>query len=205
MTSLKLVPMSFAAVALFVAQPALAGDNDGEYYNDGVDVESYDDRSPDRYGERITRRDKYEDDYQNGYRDGHNRGYKDDYAERDHQYRDDHYGRDKGHYGSYKDDVAPPREPPRSILPRYRHHKYRRYADGHCIPRRMIRRGLRRQGWRRIRVLAIRGPVIRVKARNRYRRRPYVLALDRCTGEVMAARPLPRGHFRGRRFSRRFH
>ena len=201
MTSQKLASMTIATCALLFAQPAIAGDkygdyqNDGEYYADGTDVQSYDRKSNDRYGERITRHDNYNGAYDEGYEDSQvtdKGGYKDDYVDR----RPDH------RYGSYKDDPGHQYEPPRATVPRYRPRKFRRHAHPGCIPRRLIRRSLRHNGWRRIRFLGVRGPVIRVKARNRRRGGRYVLALDRCTGEVIAARPMPRFHKRWRRFSR---
>ena len=200
MTSQRLATLTFAVCALLVGQPAIAGDSNNEYYNEGSDADVYDERSNDRYGERITRKDSYKDEYldQDPYEHREKRDRKD--SKRYGSYKDHESYKD---HGSYKDEALPP------VYPRARRHhhrrfKYRRHADVGCLPRRLIRRHLRSQGWRRIRVMAARGPVIRVKARNRHERQRYMLALDRCTGEVIAARPLPR-FFHRRRFSRHFH
>jgi hypothetical protein len=66
------------------------------------------------------------------------------------------------------------------------------YREG-CVPRHEVRRQLERDGWSGFFDADPAGEVARVKAR-RPDGRLYQLAVDRCTGEVVSARPLDR-HF----------
>jgi hypothetical protein len=122
-------------------------------------------------------------------------------------------------YGSVRPDDgddrygAPP--PPRYAGPRYEpsdederpapylapmrpgFDSYRRYSrDDGCVPRREIRRSLLDEGWTDFQGLEFAGGIALVQAR-----RPngdlYELRLDRCSGQIVHARPLERARFAG--------
>lgn len=63
------------------------------------------------------------------------------------------------------------------------------YARGGCIPREVARDRLRDAGWRGFHAIEPRGGVVLVKAR-RPDGRMYDLTIDRCSGEVVDAKPL---------------
>lgn len=65
--------------------------------------------------------------------------------------------------------------------------------DDACVPRRVARRRLRRDGWRGFHDFEPRGSVVLVKARRRWSGRRFELAIDRCSGEIVDARPLRGG------------
>jgi hypothetical protein len=75
-------------------------------------------------------------------------------------------------------------EPPR-VVPRYA------YREPRCVPRRIVRRRLHAQGWYDLHKLRPRGPIMLVRAR-RGPGRQFKLAIDRCSGEIVEARPLRR-------------
>lgn len=92
----------------------------------------------------------------------------------------DGYGEGPPHgdrYADVPDDFEPP-YPPDGYAGR----------DG-CIPRELARDRLRDAGWRDFHALEPRGRVVLVKAR-RPSGRLYDLTIDRCSGEVVDARPL---------------
>ncbi len=64
-----------------------------------------------------------------------------------------------------------------------------RYAEV-CVRRKVVRKRLRRQGWKRFRDFRPEGPVFLVRARQRGTGRPFGLTVDRCSGRVLQARPL---------------
>jgi len=68
--------------------------------------------------------------------------------------------------------------------------RYVERVDVVCVPRRVVRRRLRLQGWKGFRNFEPRGPVILMNARRRGTGRPFALAVDRCSGEILSARPL---------------
>ncbi|MDH4982332.1 hypothetical protein [Hyphomicrobium sp. D-2] len=63
------------------------------------------------------------------------------------------------------------------------------YGRGGCIPREVARDRLRDAGWRGFHAIEPRGGVVLVKAR-RPDGRMYDLTIDRCSGEVVDAKPL---------------
>jgi hypothetical protein len=66
---------------------------------------------------------------------------------------------------------------------------YDRYSDtDRCLARDDIRRRLSSEGWRDFRDVELRGDIVRVEARRRGE--SYVLKVDRCTGDVVGARPV---------------
>lgn len=104
--------------------------------------------------------------------------------------------------GSIKDGYPVPVPPPAASAPppRYaerppvrveRYERHERYAA--CLDRWQIRRELRREGWRDIRPLGGDGTIVHVHARRAGSGRPFDLRVDRCSGEVLSARP----HYRG--------
>jgi hypothetical protein len=84
--------------------------------------------------------------------------------------------------GSLKDGYAPP--PPE---PRYREGNYR--AETTCAPRWQIKRRLRDEGWVDLWPIDREGPVGSLKARRVQSGRLFVLDIDKCTGEIVHARP----------------
>jgi len=116
-------------------------------------------------------------------------------------------------YAAPSEDLAPPYQPPPSahgkgfaepaypppaskgkgfaepqyVAPRFA------YREPRCVPRRIIRRRLRAEGWHDFCDFRPRGPIVLVRAR-RPSGRPFNLAIDRCSGEIVEARPLRRRH-----------
>ncbi len=99
-------------------------------------------------------------------------------------------------YAGPPEDVVPPYPPPPSangkgfaepprVVPHYA------YREPRCVPRRVVRRRLRAQGWYDFHKFRPRGPIMLVRAR-RAPGRPFKLAIDRCSGEIVEARPLRR-------------
>lgn len=72
------------------------------------------------------------------------------------------------------------REPPYRAEARY---------EERCVPRRVARWRLREDGWRGIRLLRARRGVFLTRARSPSGRL-FKLTLDRCTGDILDARPL---------------
>ena len=78
----------------------------------------------------------------------------------------------------YRDDNYPP-PPPR----------FERFSErGNCVPRQVVRERLLREGWQDFQEPDVRGEVVTLRAR-RPSGRPFVLTIDRCSGEVVNARP----------------
>jgi hypothetical protein len=88
------------------------------------------------------------------------------------------YRDDEDDYG--RDDRGPPR---------YSNAQPRRPYAGGCVPREQVKAQLAQQGWQDFHDGAIRGEVATVHAR-RPSGRLFLLTLDRCSGEVVNARPL---------------
>jgi len=65
------------------------------------------------------------------------------------------------------------------------------YREPRCMPRRVVRRRLRAEGWHDFRDFRPRGPILLVCAR-RPSGRPFNLAIDRCSGEIVEAHPVRR-------------
>lgn len=94
--------------------------------------------------------------------------------ERPYAYLDDAPTPDRDRYGYLR-----PMEPPR----------YRNAEPSACVPRGEIRRSLIDEGWSEFRDLEFRGDTAVVQAR-RPNGHLYSLKIDRCTGEIVRARPL---------------
>lgn len=85
-------------------------------------------------------------------------------------YRDDYgYGPEPRRY-SYAEPVPP-------------------YAGGRCAPRELVKERLYREGWRDFHDGDVRGGIATIHAR-RPNGRLFVLAIDRCSGEIVRADPL---------------
>ncbi|MEQ1615140.1 MAG: hypothetical protein ABL904_20515, partial [Hyphomicrobiaceae bacterium] len=88
---------------------------------------------------------------------------------------------------AYDDDAPPPRDRHGYLRPidppRYRS------AQPACLPHQEIRRTLMDDGWRDFRDLEFRGDIAVVHAR-RPNGQPYALKIDRCSGDIVRARPL---------------
>ncbi|WBT37429.1 hypothetical protein [Hyphomicrobium sp. DMF-1] len=93
-------------------------------------------------------------------------------------------------------DRAPPIEPPRGSIkdgypvpmppPRYGDVRPGRYA---CLERWQIKRQLRRDGWVDLQPVGGDGREVGVRARRVDSGRVFMLRVDRCSGEILAARP----------------
>lgn len=101
--------------------------------------------------------------------------------------------------GSIKDGYPVPQPPPAASAPppppRYaerpavRVERYERERYVACLERWQIRRELRREGWRDVRPMGGDGNIVHMRARRAGSGRPFDLRVDRCSGEVLAARP----------------
>lgn len=93
---------------------------------------------------------------------------------------------------------------PRPAEPVYRDRdeRYEGRYDGRfvqrpsCVPRHVVRDRLARDGWQDFRLEELDGPVAQLRAR-RPSGRPFILTVDRCSGEIVGARPLAPGAFAG--------
>lgn len=79
----------------------------------------------------------------------------------------------KDYYGDHEPDWRP-----------------RRSARDECVPREFVREELRADGWRDFRDPQPRGDVVFVEARRKRSGRLFRLTIDRCSGDVVAVRPL---------------
>ena len=160
-----------SAFALFpiasLPRSAAAADLDGDQY-----AEPYDDGSNGAYDSG-----EYND------RSDYDRR-ADTYSERD----DD--GRDERLPGSVKDGYPVPVAPPRQAeYPRYREAPVEPRERFACLDRWQIRHRLRDGGWRAIRPMGGDGEVVQIRARRFDSSSEFKLRVDRCTGDVLAARP----------------
>lgn len=87
----------------------------------------------------------------------------------------------------YYNDELPPRRDRYGYLRPMTPQHYR--ADDQCMPRSEIRRALAGEGWRDFEDLELRGATAVIRAR-RPTGQPYALEVDRCTGDIVHARPL---------------
>lgn len=95
----------------------------------------------------------------------------------------------RGGYG-YNDGPPPPEryaEPPEDFEPPYPPPRYA--GRDACLPREVIRDRLRAAGWGDFHAVERREQVVLIKAR-RPSGRLFDLTIDRCSGEVVDARPL---------------
>jgi len=87
----------------------------------------------------------------------------------------------------YDEDVPPPsssyREPGPAVVDRVGS-----YAPT-CIPRWQIRNSLHRDGWTDLQPIDRGGGVVTVRARREFSGRVFLLDVDRCSGEIVNARP----------------
>jgi hypothetical protein len=145
---------------------AHAADLYGENYYPPQEAQPYDDP---RYADG----DRYPPP-RGAYRDDDNDD--DRYVERDGKYD----GRDDYPYrGSTKDGYAPP--------PRFADRAYG--PDGRCAARWQIRSRLRNEGWVDLQPLDRGGETAFLRARRVESGRVFTLRVDRCTGEIVDARP----------------
>lgn len=178
-----LMSVCMFAAALPASRPAVAADFGGEGYAEPpydeesyADDEGYDDeRAPSRY-------DRY------GEAPSSDR-YRDSYADRD-------YGAREPLPGSIKDGYPVPMPPPSAGAPppRYAERPPARVERYACLDRWQIREELRRRGWTGVRPMGGDGGIVRVRAHRFDSSSVFQLRVDRCSGEVLAARPLAR-HF----------
>lgn len=59
-----------------------------------------------------------------------------------------------------------------------------------CAPREFVREDLRAEGWRDLRRVEPRGRYVLMEARRARSGRPFLLTVDRCSGDVVASEPL---------------
>ncbi len=85
--------------------------------------------------------------------------------------------------GSIKDGYPVPMPPPERYSESPRRERYA------CLDRWQIKRELRREGWTDLRPLGGDGERVRVRARRIDSGRVFTLRVDRCSGDVLAARP----------------
>lgn len=107
------------------------------------------------------------------------------------------------------DDDAPPRRygsrdggylPPMRGEPRYAERD--RYDGDRCVPRHLVKRRLRAQGWSDFHDLELGGAVAFVRAR-RPSGRLFELEVHRCSGEIVNARPYGPRAYGARRYPSR--
>jgi hypothetical protein len=124
------------------------------------------------------------------------RGYSDE------RYRDDERYRQSETYdeaaiaerpGSIKDGYPVPVPPPAAETRRYeridRVERVERVERHTCLERWEIRDRLRQQGWFRIRPMGGNGEIVHIRARRPDSSSAFRLHVDRCSGDVLAARP----------------
>lgn len=175
------------AVASPLSQTASAADLDGEGYAELYDDDAgLDERAPppryaDRYGEAPPEQ-RYERSYE------------------------DSYG-DEPPPGSIKDGYPVPMPPPRASAPppRYADRPPPRAGRYACAEPWQIKRELRRRGWSGIRPMGGDGGIVHIRARRYDSSSVFHLRVDRCSGEVLTARPQVRHYaYRDRRWDRRW-
>ena len=178
------------AAALPASRPAAAADFGGEGYTEPpydegayADDEGYDDeRAPpryDRYGEAPPP-DRYGDAYDDG--------------------------RGEPPPGSIKDGYPVPMPPSAGAPPPSRYVERPAVGMGRhaCLDRWQIRQKLRRHGWTDVQPMGGDGDIVRIRAGRFDSSSVFRLRVDRCSGEVLAARPISRDFaYRDRRWDRR--
>ncbi|MCC7251996.1 hypothetical protein [Hyphomicrobium sp.] len=164
------------AATLPLSGAASAADLDGEDYAEPPYDDAYADEGyqpPARYSERYgAPSEQYEERYE------------------------EPYGDDREPLpGSIKDGYPVPMPPPRASAPpppRYAERppvRAERYA---CLEPWQIKHRLRREGWAGIQPMGGEGGIVHLRARRYESGRPFKLRVDRCSGEVIAARPRDR-------------
>lgn len=169
LTAGLMTALVLAASPLPFSRAASAADLYGETYSEAPPPDDYDDDPAlqDRYG-------------QDRYGDGR-------YSEAPPSDRyEDRYGRPLDPPpGSIKDGYPVPMPPPA----RYSEPPPRRVERFACLDRWQIKRELRRSGWTDLRPLGGDGRVVHALARRFDSSTSFRLRVDRCSGEVLAARP----------------
>jgi hypothetical protein len=92
--------------------------------------------------------------------------------------RDDYVPRDRRDRYGYLAPMNPPR-----------YQDYEGEREPHCLPRAEIKRSLVHEGWRDFHELELRGGLALINAR-RPNGQLYALRVDRCSGEIVKAKPL---------------
>ena len=195
-----LAAASSASAADLKPDPYYPKPHAGSPYDDPryADLYGPDERRPDhRYAPHGKRAYNGRHDY------GHDNGdiYYDRYGNRvrrphrDHRYDERRYDRrydrysDRRHYRDHRYDPWVDRHTRR----RWNRHWNSGYLfSDHCVPRRLVLRRLRHDGWYNFHDLRFRGPKALVAADNQ-RGGSYRLVIDRCSGTVIKARRL---HYR---------
>jgi hypothetical protein len=122
----------------------------------------------------------YDDDYSGAPPDG----------DRGHAYREG-YDDAEPAPGSIKDGYPVPMPPPRASAPppRYADRPPPRREHYACLEPWQIKRQLRGEGWSGIRPMGGDGSIVHIRARRFDSSSVFHLRVDRCSGEVIAARP----------------
>lgn len=142
-------------------------------------------------------------DYVAKYNDRHAEAdrYRDHRAPIDRHYRHDAYRKPRHDYvGRHYDRYGRPLEPTyerRHERPHSRRWQRRFALAPHCVPRRVVMRRLFRDGWHDFHGLALQGPQAQVRARSDDGRL-FALTIERCSGEIVAARQVEYRHTNGR-------
>jgi len=95
-------------------------------------------------------------------------------------------------YDGYGEGPPPPPRDRYAAVPDDFEPPYPEYGDRGCVPRELARDRLRASGWYDFHAVEPRGEVVLVKAR-RGGDRLYDLTIDRCSGQIVDARPIFRG------------
>ena len=171
--------MSLRLAAAFVALVHMTGipaANAADVFRPYESTEAPDDRYPPYQGGRAhVDNGDYDDDDNDAPR----------YAERD-DYQPYAGGKDWDRRGEY----LRPMPPPTRFVERY---DAPRYSGPQCAPRHEIRRELIRDGWSEFEEVELRDRVAVVTAR-RPNGEAYRLKIDRCSGQIVAAKPLRSTH-----------
>jgi len=202
----RLAPLAVLVIVATVAGIASVAAADLYYEKSGSSAGTpYDDpRYAEIYGEseRYRGRDVYVDKYADRYSDSYDRSplYGRPYEDYRHL-EQRRLGVEKDYRGSYGDDALGRGQylrsfkdgPAESFIdpPVYADKRYGHAKSYHaCLRPRQMRRLLRRTGWHRLGAFDRQNGVICLKASSRDDGRRYLLELDRCTGELLSAKPV---------------
>jgi hypothetical protein len=166
------VIVTLAVTALAAGGPAASADLSYEPYEHKYGSPYDDPRYADIYRHPPPRRDTYRDGDTYGHRYDP-RARDDDEDDDDQPYRSSGRGRD--------DYLPPMREVPRFA-------EADRYRGDRCVPRHEVKHRLRSEGWSDFHDLELRGDIAFVRAR-RPSGRLFELKIDRCSGDIVKARP----------------
>lgn len=183
--------LAVSVVFAFGAPAALQAADLNPYAYKGDPNSPYNDRDP-RYAELYGPDDHYDKRRRHAKPYGRRAEVHRDYEYKDRKRRYDLY-RDPRHYKTertYRDER------------RYHHDRYARPWRGrfalapHCVPRRVVMRRLFRNGWHDFHGLELRGHKANVRARSDDGRL-FALTIERCSGEIIAARQIEYRHTNG--------